>query len=81
MGMFNWVKFKMKCPHCGKSVANFQTKDGDSSMTEVDWWTVSNFYTSCECGLWIEFHRKHKEIPDEDIEKYFTMTTEMDTEE
>jgi phage FluMu protein Com len=27
MGMFNYVKFEMKCPNCGTIVNTFQTKD------------------------------------------------------
>jgi hypothetical protein len=59
MGMFNWVKLKIKCPVCGEKISGFQTKDGDLTCSEVDYFEINNFYSNCEkCGHWIEFNRK-----------------------
>lgn len=61
MGMFDWVNVPpMPCPFCGEenSLRNWQTKDSDCLLNTVEYWTVDNFYTSCdECDAWVEFSR------------------------
>jgi hypothetical protein len=53
--MFNWVKFSISCPHCGKKVSQFQTKDGDCYLTTVLPHEVNSFHTSCpSCDAWLE---------------------------
>jgi hypothetical protein len=82
MGMFNYVKFEMKCPNCGTIVNTFQTKDDYNYslfLKEVEFWEVNNFYQSCSgCGAWIEFNRKiefNKKIKKVSIKEY-EMTVE-----
>jgi len=68
MGMFDYVKFSMKCPKCGKKVNGFQSKDGECTLNEVEYWKVRNFYSNCDnCNTWIEFNLKNEKIP---ISKY-----------
>lgn len=56
MGLFNYVNFSTKCPCCGVDLKDFQSKDGDTIMTTVEPWEVSNFYTSCDfCKCWVEY--------------------------
>ena len=59
MGMFDYIKLKIDCPSCGARVTSFQSKDGPCYLTELNYWEVDNFYTSCgKCNLWIEYVRK-----------------------
>lgn len=63
MGIFNYVDFKCKCPKCGETVADFQTKDGDLFLDTVNYGEVHNFYSSCDkCRVWIEFNLNPKFI-------------------
>jgi NMD protein affecting ribosome stability and mRNA decay len=48
MEMFDWVKFRVPCPKCGREVENFQSKDGDCLLEELDFWQVDNFYSYCD---------------------------------
>lgn len=58
MGMYNYVEYKTVCPVCSRVISRFQTKDGDNLfMVTVKPNTVSNFYSSCACGHWLEFTR------------------------
>ena len=64
MGMHDDVKYGMDCPKCGNLVGGFQSKDGPCMMTELDFWEVNNFYSSCpDCHTWIEFTRKQPRTP------------------
>lgn len=33
MGLFDYVRYEADCPHCGKRLTEFQTKDGDAKLT------------------------------------------------
>ena len=58
MGMFDYVDYTMDCPQCGKSVSDFQSKDGPCLMSTLTPLMVTHFYTSCDhCGAWIELSR------------------------
>lgn len=61
MGMFNWVNFETKCPVCGRTLENFQTKDAKNNLDCLKFYEVDNFYNDCECGTWVEFNLK-KEV-------------------
>ncbi len=72
MGMFDYVKYKMKCPKCGETISDFQSKSGECMLSEVEYWEVPNFYSSCnKCGTWVEFNRKvtPERIPISDYKK------------
>ena len=57
--MFNYVNFIIKCPKCGSSIYDFQTKDGDLTLRTVEFFEVDNFYSSCDkCGVQIEYTLK-----------------------
>jgi len=61
MGMYDDIKFEMKCPKCKTKLNNFQSKDGACMMDVLDFWEVNNFYDSCpECSSWIEFNVKRR---------------------
>ena len=57
MGMFNYVKFKDKCPSCGEELDNYQTKHGDDlNLKVVNPWDVSEFHTNCgNCWTRVEY--------------------------
>ena len=57
MGIFDNVRHEMECPNCGRLVDDFQTKDDDCVLLNLEFWEVDNFYTFCTCGVWIEFNR------------------------
>jgi hypothetical protein len=48
MGTFDWVNFKVPCPKCGREVENFQSKDGDCLLSNLEFWQVDNFYSYCD---------------------------------
>ena len=59
MGMFDYVKYEMKCPTCGRLLNDFQSKDGMCVMATLEITEVRNFYISCKrCRTWIVFSRK-----------------------
>lgn len=61
MGMFDWVKFEKDCPVCGNKVTGFQSKDGECTLSELEFWQVDRFYSHCEvCDTWIEFSLKEE---------------------
>jgi hypothetical protein len=61
MGMFDYVKLKIKCPFCGEEIKNFQTKDTGCNLCEVEPQDIpfeGEFYSDCNsCGLWVQFRR------------------------
>lgn len=64
MGMFDKIDFEMVCPCCGRIIKDFQSKDSDCTMSTLEPWEVSNFYSFCnKCNLWVEFTLK----PNNDI--------------
>ena len=59
MGMFDYViGTSVKCPKCSREHTEFQSKDLDCFLDRVDYRKVSKFYTNCDCGFWIEYHRR-----------------------
>lgn len=55
MGMFDNVRFEMKCPLCGESVNGFQSKDGPCELLDLEPKDVRDFYDSCKCGAHFDF--------------------------
>ena len=56
MGMFDYVKYKCPCPYCEHPLEEFQSKDADCFLEEVEVSEVRRFYTSCpSCKEWVEF--------------------------
>ncbi len=77
MSVFDYVNFKIDCPHCNKEVTGFQTKDLNRYFEDVEFWECDNFYSSCGwCNTWIEFELKNPrpEIPIGDYEMKFSLT-------
>lgn len=73
MGMFDEVKLEkpIKCPGCGIETSEFQTKDLDCCLEQVDFRRVENFYHLCQnCKCWIEFQFKTKPPELRTIEDY-----------
>ena len=68
MAMFDYVEgFECKCPQCGATVDEFQTKQLECLMESVDFVFVDYFYTHCEvCQAWITV-----EIKEETAKKFF----------
>lgn len=66
MGLFNIVNFPIKCPRCGSSISDFQTKDDACDtlyMETVDFRSVREFHTSCKnCDSWISVKLKESAI-------------------
>ena len=59
MGMFDFIKYNMECPMCGKKLDSFQSKEGFCTLSVLEFWEVSNFYDYCDaCFAWVEFNRK-----------------------
>lgn len=67
MGMFDYVDVgepAVECPKCGRTLREWQSKDGACLMNTVYWFDVSNFYTSCNsCHEWVEYVRDTPEPP------------------
>ena len=62
MGLFNYVDAPvgLRCPECGAALGTkFQTKDGDCCMEHVDFKSVYEFHTICECGGFVVYRRKN----------------------
>jgi len=56
MGMFDYVNFECICPTCKKNVTDFQSKDGECNLSQLETHEVSNYYSICEfCKTWIEY--------------------------
>lgn len=55
MGMFDYVRFKMACPSCGKELNDFQSKDGPCELKSIKAHHLNNFYDYCECKAYINF--------------------------
>lgn len=62
MGLFDYVNFEMSCPSCGKHIQGFQTKSTNCSLDTVEVDDTSSFYSSCSCGIWVDFSRS-KPVP------------------
>jgi hypothetical protein len=65
MGMFDYIRFKVKCPLCGTLVQDFQSKDGQCLLETLEYWQVDNFYSYCNnCGNSIEYKlEERRKIP------------------
>jgi hypothetical protein len=57
-GLFDWVDLKCSCPHCGRRLDSFRTRDLCNTLDTVDYRIAHHFYAECECGAWIDFIRK-----------------------
>ena len=78
MGMFDYIKYKMKCPHCGKMITEFQSKDGDCMLGRLNFWEVEEFYNYCdECGTWIEFTLKEEDVNFDILIDQYEMTVKL----
>ena len=56
MGVFDYVRYEADCPHCGKRLTEFQTKDGDPWLNTVEPKEVWEWYALCdECGAFVTF--------------------------
>lgn len=59
MGMFDYVIYECPCPHCGRTLKDFQSKSGPCLLLELQPKQVVNFYTWCEnCKNQVEFRVK-----------------------
>lgn len=57
MGMFDNVNYTCPCSNCGKSVTNWQSKDGPCILAQLMPEDVKYFYGDCgTCGTW---HNKY----------------------
>ena len=55
MGMFDTVIFSMSCPFCQEVIPDFQSKDGECTLSELKPSDVRSFYSSCpKCNAWVE---------------------------
>lgn len=72
--MFDYVKLKTKCPDCGSEVSGYQTKDLDCSLSEVNFWECTRFYSSCDkCHSWIEYEKVSDVSFDELLKTHFKL--------
>jgi hypothetical protein len=56
MGIYNLVNFQINCTVCNTLIRQFQTKEGDTMFTTVEFTEVNNFYAICPyCQSWVEF--------------------------
>ncbi len=56
MGLFDWVNYKTKCPHCGAELTGFQTKGAYNKMQHIEPWETDNMHTACHsCNAWLEY--------------------------
>lgn len=59
MGMFDYVKYEAPCWKCGKPLKDWQTKDTECYMQEVNPEDCRRFYTACgACNAWNEYDVK-----------------------
>jgi len=56
MGMFDYVKYKAPCKKCGEELTEWQSKDGECSLSIIEPKDVNRFYTDCKiCKSWNEY--------------------------
>jgi hypothetical protein len=56
--MFDYIKTPELLCECGEKLTGFQSKDGECSLLELDYWQVDNFYTSCNsCNKRVTYSR------------------------
>jgi hypothetical protein len=74
MGMFNTVRVNIPCPKCGDNINEFQTKDETYEplyLSEVDFWTVREFHSSCDrCDTWVSVRLKKEVIAKLTLDDY-----------
>ena len=79
MGMFDYIKFEMKCPNCNTKIDGFQSKDGACMMDVLEFYEVDNFYHSCpNCNTWVEYtleKRPNREINIKDYKEEIKIPT------
>lgn len=64
MGMFDYVRVSMKCPHCGDFIesSEFQSKDADCKLGLLKQEYVNHYYGDCpKCGKWIEVNKANQD--------------------
>lgn len=80
MGLFNTVIFPIKCPRCGRTIEDFQTKDDSHDtlfMDTVDFRTVREFHTFCtECDTWISVRLKDSVIKNLTVDDFEIIATD-----
>lgn len=65
MGMFDHVKYECSCPVCHNKVSDFQSKDGECLLDELEPFQVDYFYGTCgKCGCRLEFEVEKKRNAD-----------------
>ena len=84
MGMYDDIKFEIKCPNCKNKMDNFQSKNGPCIMIELNFYQVDRFYASClNCNTWVEFNlynRPNKKITINDYNKTVKIPTPEEQE-
>ena len=55
---FDWVDYRCSCPHCGKELNDFRTRDLCNMRDTIEYRIAYHFYAVCKCGAWIDFIRK-----------------------
>ena len=74
MGMYDSVKVVMDCPNCDNKLDDFQSKDGNCTLSLINPNSVDNFYDYCKsCGTWIEFTRNDEVTAEPLPENPFTL--------
>lgn len=64
MGMFDYVTYPSQCPYCKAFVSDFQSKDGDCTLSMLTPRDVRTFYGTCpECKEWIAY----EVVPPQDL--------------
>ena len=87
----------LNCPNpdCGKRLLGFRSTNGPCQDKQLPFYTVNNFYTSCECGTEVTYNRRFfLEVPitdfqinyvlpspPEEVRKGFTMDEEDESDE
>lgn len=56
MGMFDYVNYSAKCQFCGHLLRNWQSKDHDCDLSQLEISQVTRFYDFChKCQSWNEY--------------------------
>ena len=64
MGTYDNVNYKCECPGCGKTLKDFQTKDGAREFKTVEPKDIDYFYDYCQddgCNTWVDIYVTNKE--------------------
>ena len=73
MGMFDDIAYMMRCPICGNSLKDWQSKSGHcvlaAELKPADLWEQGdgpsvNFYDNCDsCGTWVDVRLSPGTLP------------------